>query len=143
MLIGIIAQESGFSRDTIRYYEKIGLLRLSKKARRENNYKEYSPAILSRLRAIKELKKIGYTLTEIQQVIGSYETGGLDCIAGKDLVLEKVRLIEEQIIQLQALKKQLLDAVADCPAHCRITAILDETLADIGKTVNATGLQSH
>lgn len=45
MLIGIIAQESGFSRDTIRYYEKIGLLRLPKRARRENNYKEYSPAI--------------------------------------------------------------------------------------------------
>ena len=84
MLIGILAQESGFSRDTIRYYEKIGLLRLPKKARRENNYNEYSPGILSRLRAIRELKKIGYTLAEIQQVIASYEMGGLDCIAGKD-----------------------------------------------------------
>jgi DNA-binding transcriptional MerR regulator len=143
MLIGIIAQESGFSRDTIRYYEKIGLLRLPKKARRENNYKEYSPAILSRLRAIKELKKIGYTLAEIQQVITSYETGGLDCIAGKDRALEKVRLIDTQITQLLSIKQQLLEAVADCPDHCKITAILDGALADIEKAVNATGLQSH
>lgn len=126
MLIGAIAQESGFSRDTIRYYEKIGLLRLP---RRENNYKEYSSAILSRLRAIRELKKIGYTLAEIQQVIASYETGGLDCIAGKDQVLEKVRLIDQQISQLLAIKQQLLDAVADCPDHCKITAILDDTIA--------------
>lgn len=129
MLIGIIAQESGFSRDTIRYYEKIGLLRLPKKARRENNYKEYSPSILSRLRAIRDLKKIGYTLAEIQQVITSYERGRLDCIAGKDQVLEKVRLIEEQIIQLQAVRLQLLEAVADCPDRCKITAILDDNLA--------------
>ena len=131
MLIGIIAQESGFSRDTIRYYEKIGLLRLPKRARRENNYKEYSPAILSRLRTIKELKNIGYTLAEIQQVITSYENGALDCIAGKDQVLEKVRLIDAQITQLQRIKQQLLEAVVDCPHHCKITAILDNTLVGI------------
>ncbi|GAB3719065.1 Cd(II)/Pb(II)-responsive transcriptional regulator [Spirosoma flavus] len=133
MLIGIIAQESGFSRNTIRYYEKIGLLRLPKRARRENNYKEYSPAILSRLRAIKELKKISYTLADIQRVIASYETGGLDCIAGKDQALEKVRMIDQQITQLLAIKNQLLEAIADCPDHCKITAILDGTLAEIKK----------
>lgn len=132
MLIGILAQESGFSRDTIRYYEKIGLLRLPKRARRENNYKEYSPSILSRLRAVKKLKNIGYTLAEIQQVITSYESGGLDCIAGKDQVLGKVRLIEEQISQLLTIKQQLLEAVADCPDHCKITAILDGALAQGG-----------
>ncbi|WP_338877430.1 MerR family transcriptional regulator (plasmid) [Spirosoma sp. SC4-14] len=129
MLIGMLAQESGFSRDTIRYYEKIGLLRLPRKARRENNYKEYSPAILARLRAIRELKAIGYTLAEIQQVISSYEMGGLDCMAGKKQVLKKVRLIEEQITQLQAIKQQLLQAVADCPDHCKITTILKTNLA--------------
>ncbi len=129
MLIGILAQESGFSRDTIRYYEKIGLLRLPKRARRENNYKEYSPAILGRLRAIRALKNTGYTLAEIQQVIASYETGGLNCIAGKDQVLEKVRLIDAQMAQLQRIKRELLEAVAECPDHCKITAILDDTLA--------------
>lgn len=132
MLIGIIAHESGFSRDTIRYYEKIGLLRLPKKARRENNYKEYSPAILSRLRAIRELKNIGYTLAEIQQVIAYYETSGLDCLAGKDQVLEKVRLIDQQINQLLTIKEQLLEAVADCPDHCKIIAILDGALGQGG-----------
>ena len=129
MLIGIVAQESGFSRDTIRYYEKIGLLRLPKKARRENNYKEYTCAILSRLRAIRELKNIGYTLTEIKQVIESYELGGLDCVAEKEQILEKVQVIDQQIGQLLRIKTQLLEAITDCPDNCRITAILQETLA--------------
>ncbi|MFD1145377.1 MerR family transcriptional regulator [Larkinella insperata] len=132
MLIGAIAQLSGFSRDTIRYYERIGLLGLPRKARRENNYKEYTPAILSRLRAIKELKAIGYTLHEIQQVIESYEVGGLDCVTGKEQVLGKVRLIDEQIRQLQITKRQLLEAVAGCPDHCKIIAILDQTLMQNG-----------
>ena len=129
MLIGTIAQQSGFSRDTIRYYEKIGLLHLPKKARRENNYKEYSTVILSRLRAISELKKLGYTLIEIHQVLESYETGGLDCPAGKEQVIEKVRLIDQKISQLLTIKQQLLEAVATCPDHCKITAILQDTLS--------------
>ena len=128
MLIGVLAEQSGFSRDTIRYYEKIGLIHLPKKARRENNYKEYTPFILSRLRAISQLKAIGYTLYEIQAVIASYEIGGLDCLAGKEQVLEKVRLLDGQIAKLESIKHQLLEAVADCPNHCKITAILDKTL---------------
>ncbi|MBD2705784.1 MerR family transcriptional regulator [Spirosoma sp. BT702] len=128
MLIGVISQKSGFSRDTIRYYEKIGLLELHKKARRENNYKEYTPVILSRLRAIRELKMIGYTLQEIRQVIESYEIGNLDCMAGKEQVLEKIRLIDEQIQQIQTIKQQLSEAVAECPNHCKIIAILDQTI---------------
>lgn len=129
MLIGILAQQSGFSRDNIRYYEKMGLLRLPKKARRENNYKEYSPAILARLQAIRALKSIGYTLHEIQGVIETYETGGLDCLVGKEQILNKVQIIDAQISQLQTIKQQLLEAIADCPAHCKITAILDRILS--------------
>ncbi|GAB4038203.1 MerR family transcriptional regulator [Spirosoma jeollabukense] len=110
MLIGLVAQESGFSRDTIRYYEKIGLLRLLKKARRENNYKEYTTAILSRLRAIRKLKNIGYTLTEIKQLIESYKLGGLDCVSGKAQILEKVQTIDEQISQLLRVRKPLSTA---------------------------------
>lgn len=128
MLIGELSYKSGFSRDTIRYYEKIGLLYLSKKARRENNYKEYEPVILSRLKAVRELKNIGYTLSEIQHIISSYETGGLDCLVGKQQVLEKVLSIDEQISRLVQTKHQLLEAVADCPARCKITDILQNML---------------
>ena len=128
MLIGELAHQSGFSRDTIRYYEKIGLLTQPREARRDNNYKEYSSATVARLRAVRQLKDIGYTLPEIQHVIESYERGRLDCSAGKEQVLEKVRLIEQQISYLENIKTQLLAAVAGCPGHCRIIGILQTTL---------------
>jgi DNA-binding transcriptional MerR regulator len=83
---------------------------------------------LSRLRAIREIKNIGYTLTEIKQIIESYEFGGLDCLEGKEQVLAKVQVIDQQISQLLRIRKQLLEAVADCPDNCKITAILQETL---------------
>ncbi len=44
MLIGQLAQRTGFTRDTIRFYEKHGLIQMPHKARRENNYKEYPDA---------------------------------------------------------------------------------------------------
>lgn len=128
MLIGELSEKSGFSRDTIRYYERIRLLSVSKRARRENNYKEYEPAILARLRAIRELKNIGYTLSEIQKVISSYEAGGLNCAVGKEQILEKALLIDQQISRLQKVKVQLLEAVANCPDECKITTILKDTL---------------
>ena len=128
MLIGELSRETGFSRDTIRYYEKIGLLALPRKARRANNYKEYTAVLSARLRAIRELKNIGYTLHEIQQLIEAYETGQLDCEAGKEQLLEKVRLIDKQIRQLQEIKAQLLDVASTCPEACKIIRILHTTL---------------
>jgi len=128
MLIGELVQKSGFSRDTIRYYEKLQLLTLPKKARRENNYKEYTYTILSRLQAIKQLKNIGYTLQEIQQLLLSYEQGNIDCEIGKEKILEKVTLIDKQIEDLLTVKKQLLEAIVDCPDNCKIINILDTTL---------------
>lgn len=128
MLIGELSQKSGFSRDTIRYYKKIGLLKLPGKGRRENNYKEYSTPILGRLGAIRQLKDIGYTLAEVQQVINAYEAGSLDCAEGKKQVQGKIRLIDQQISQSTELKTRLVDAVADCPDSCKITDLLTNTL---------------
>ncbi len=102
---------------------------MPQKARRENSYEESSPAILARLKAIRALKTIGYTLHEIQAAIETYEIGSLDCMLGKEQILTKGQLIDEQISQLQTIKQQLLEAVSDCLNHCKITAILDQTLA--------------
>jgi DNA-binding transcriptional MerR regulator len=69
MLIGEVSKQTGLSRDTIRYYEKSGLLKRDKKARRENYYKEYSDLDLKVLFLIQLMKEYGFTLNEIREFI--------------------------------------------------------------------------
>ena len=53
MLIGELSAKTGLTRDTIRFYEKEGLIKIARKQRRENNYKEYDETVLERLNLIK------------------------------------------------------------------------------------------
>ena len=71
MLIGELAAKSGLSRDTIRFYEKQGLISVSWKERRDNNYKEYSDEVLETLLTIKRVKSFGFTLNEAADLIGT------------------------------------------------------------------------
>ncbi|HVD98756.1 MAG TPA: MerR family transcriptional regulator [Cytophagaceae bacterium] len=71
MLIGELSKKTGVSRDTIRFYEKTGLIRSFKKgkSRRENNYREYSEDDLNRLQLILLLKEYGFTLNDIRNIL--------------------------------------------------------------------------
>ena len=65
MLIGELDERTGLTKDTIRFYEKKGLIALDRKSRRENNYKEYPAQVLEKLMLIRKLKDMGFTLNEI------------------------------------------------------------------------------
>lgn len=101
MLIGELSKKSGFSQDTIRYYEKIGLVKLAGSTRLANNYKQNSEAVLSRLQTIEELKVLGFTLKEIKEMLALREDGLLDCQTNTNDVLLKIQAIDEQIEKLQ------------------------------------------
>jgi DNA-binding transcriptional MerR regulator len=100
MLIGELSKRSGFSRDTIRYYEKIGLIELPKKSRKENNYKDYPVEVLFLLRAIRKYKDLGFTLEEIRELLVLQSIQVLDVskliqiverkITGMDTAIEKL-----------------------------------------------------
>src|ERR1700742_3078554 len=100
MLIGELSSKTGFSRDTIRFYEKHGLIQLGWKERRGNNYKEYSAAILHRLLTIKKLKTYGFTLNEIAEYLELIEHNNASCSTVTRKVTEKVMNIEQKINQL-------------------------------------------
>ena len=69
MLIGELSKQSGFSRDTIRYYEKMGIFTVGLEKRDRNSYKNYSLAGLERLHQIRRLKECGFTLLEIRRLL--------------------------------------------------------------------------
>lgn len=121
MQIGEIAKQSGFSKDTLRYYEKIGLLKLNKKQRGPNNYRVYDRSILQKLSWIQKLKRAGFTLNEIKDLI---RMGTLDMIACSrvgPLVQTKLAKIEEQLTKLQEQKKLLITLVQSCQGDCTST----------------------
>lgn len=107
MLIGELAKRSGFSRDTIRFYEKIELIVLSKKSRREHNYKDYPVEVLHRLLAIKKYKDLGFTLEEIRELLVRESIQVLDVSKLLDLIDIKIDGVREEIDRLHDLKMRL------------------------------------
>jgi DNA-binding transcriptional MerR regulator len=127
MLIGELSSKTGLSRDTIRFYEKHGLITVERNQRRQNNYKEYSVNILSRISKIKSLKNYGFTLNEIKEIIALWETGSFACEEEKPKVLDKIQVIEDKIKELIEIKDRLNNSIQNCPTNCDIVKVLDKS----------------
>jgi len=118
MYIGEVSERTGFTRDTIRFYEKKGLIKLDPRSRYPNNYKKYSASIVRRLLMIRELKEYGFTLNEIKSILEEREKDGLDCESGQVKVQEKIARIDQKIAKLRDTRRRLLISLEDCPENC-------------------------
>lgn len=114
MLIGELSRLTGFSRDTIRFYEKEGLIKLGRRQRNMNNYKDYSNEILQKLLIIKKLKGFGFTLNETADLIALMEENMASCNRVGEQVQAKVQVIDQKIAELLNIKNRLLQGVANC-----------------------------
>ena len=115
------AKRSGFSRDTLRYYEKIGLIQLDRKKRGENNYRIYDEEVLDRLRLIKRMKEIGFTLSRIKELMRMEELDLVYCPSVTEMVQTELQKIERQILVLQQKRKNLLQLMERCEGECMET----------------------
>lgn len=131
MLIGEVIKKTGVTKDTIRFYEKMGLLKVPKKARRENNYKEYPESIVKKLVVIQRLKGFGFTLNEINEIIRLYEADITTCPENLPKVHDKIKSIEEKIMQLEEVKKKLTDCIKDCSSISPCGCKLDDALSEL------------
>ncbi|GAL85434.1 hypothetical protein MYP_2663 [Sporocytophaga myxococcoides] len=104
MLIGEISVLTGLSRDTIRYYERIGLIKINKRQRRDNNYKEYSNEIIERLEIIKRAKYLGFSLQEIKELIDAWANKTLTNEERIELFESRIALLDEKILRLNEVK---------------------------------------
>jgi len=112
MLIGKLSQLSGFSRDTIRYYEKIGLITLSVRNRTNGNYRDYPDSVLDTLHTIRNLKELGFTLEEIREIIVRKQIQMLDRGTICRIIEQKIIHLEVQIDKLQLYRHRLEEARA-------------------------------
>jgi MerR family Zn(II)-responsive transcriptional regulator of zntA len=107
MLISELSQKTGLSKDTIRYYEKIGLLSSNQK-RTENNYRYYDAETVSHLLFIKQGKMMGFTLNEIKTILDDWQNNRISHNDKVRTVQTKIEQVEEQINQLQDFKRYLI-----------------------------------
>ena len=107
MLIGEVVQQSGVSRDTVRYYEKMGLLRTEGRLSPVNDYKTYAADTITRLAIIQQGKKLGFSLTEIAEGLELLYSEQLSGIMAEDRLLGKLSVIDKKIEDLQSLRHRL------------------------------------
>ncbi len=112
MRIGSVARASGLSVETIRYYERRGLLKAP--TRSLSGYREYPPQVVDRLAFIRRGKHLGFSLDEIKELLDLELSPQADSATVKGLVEEKVLVIEARIAELSRLKQTLAELSSRC-----------------------------
>ena len=112
LTIGRLAQAAGVTVETIRYYQRRGLL--DKPGKPKEGYRRYSSEAAKRLRFIKRAQALGFTLEEISNLLLLEET---DCCAStQKLAARKLALIEVRLADLTAMRDVLAGLVSQCDA---------------------------
>ena len=104
MLIGELAKQAQLSRDTIRFYEKN---RLIQSITRNNGYKDYPEQTLQQLQLIRTAKNLGFSLSEIQQILEMTAQDEIPASQVQGIFQEKLNMIDEKIAQLHQIRSML------------------------------------
>ena len=111
--IGELGRATGVDVETIRYYEREGLL--PKPGRSEGNYRIYGPMHLERLTFIRHCRGLDMTLDEIRTLLHFKESPEENCGEVNRLLDDHIGHVVRRIGELQALEKQLLELRGRCP----------------------------
>lgn len=107
--IGKLAELVGLSKDTIRFYEKRGLIRAENGSPGRGRCKHYTQETLQRLALIRTAKSLGFTLSQIERDIEAWESGQLSWDSKIALIQKQIELVDEKLQHLQAIKTHLLE----------------------------------
>jgi len=126
MKIGEAAAASGCHFETIRYYERIGLL--PHPARTDTGYRDYTTAQVERLRFITRGRELGFSLDEIRSLLRLTEDQDLSCGEVDQLARKHLAEIEQRVRELKRMARELEHTIAGCAggqrAQCTILGAL-------------------
>ena len=115
MKIGELARAAGVPIDTVRYYERQGLLPLP--ARTASGYRQYGHDDAARLRFVRRAKALGFTLEEIRELLGLSARREADMAGMKAAAMQKLADIDDKLAELQRMRAGLDSLIASCPGH--------------------------
>ncbi|WP_298433547.1 MerR family DNA-binding protein [Geobacter sp.] len=112
MTIGQVAKRAEVNIETIRYYERQGLI--PSPPRRESGYRQYSGGTVERVRFIKRAQELGFSLKEIAELLSLRVAPDISCSEVKRRAEAKITDIEEKIRTLQKMKEALARLASTC-----------------------------
>lgn len=126
MKIGEVAERSGCHPETVRYYERIGLL--PEPPRTAGGYRDYRPADADRLRFISRGRALGFSLDEIRSLLGLAEDDDLSCGDVDRLARGHLLDIQARLGDLQRMASELERVIASCSGGERGQCAILDTL---------------
>ena len=122
LTIGKLAKATGTNVETVRWYEKVGLL--AAPVRTSGNYRSYAPGDLDRLRFIRRARDLGFTLDQVRALLDLASQPARDCGSVDELANEHLDAIDRKIADLTALRRELAALLTSCRggtvSECRI-----------------------
>ena len=135
MKIGELSKATGTNIETIRYYERIGLLPAP--ARTDANYRSYGDAHRARMRFVRHSRELGFTIDEIRSLLDLSDHPERDCADADRIATAHLAQVEDKIAQLSTLREELARIVGRCrgglAGDCRVI----EALGDHGQCEGA------
>ena len=129
LTIGRLAKQLGVNLETVRYYERTGLL--PKPPRLRSGYRSFPPSTVPRLRFIKRSQELGFSLAEIRQLLALRADPDRDCASVCQQARQKLTEVDQKIKELQRMQralKRLTEACSGdrCVRECGILEVLDK-----------------
>jgi MerR family transcriptional regulator, mercuric resistance operon regulatory protein len=113
LTVGQLAARSGVRADTVRYYERTGLLPAP--CRTDGEHRRYGTADVDRMLFIKGAQRLGLRLAEIRGLLAVRDTGDCPCGPAAVMLRDHLAEIDRELARLAALRAELTDMLADIP----------------------------
>lgn len=120
MKIGAVARQAGVSVDTVRFYERVGVLPVP--ARTESGYRDYEPGTVERIRLTRALQAIGFTLADAVDALVAHDTGNATCESERWRLDAALARVDAKLAELNALRGRIVEAQDACASgRCMLT----------------------
>jgi DNA-binding transcriptional MerR regulator len=119
--IGEVAKRTGVGIETLRFYERQGLL--GRPARTESGYRLYDESIVEQLEFIRRAQSLGFTLAEIARITNESRAGNSPCAEVREIVRGRLAELDERLAELERYRRDLAatlaewDDMGDTPGH--------------------------
>ena len=139
--IGELSRATGTNIETIRYYERIGLL--PKPHRTSGNYRNYAPGHVERLNFVRHARGLGFDIADIRSLLDLAEDPDRDCAEADRIATGHLQAVRAKLARLEQLQAELTRMIAQCQggqvSDCRIIEALSDHASCLPDHSNAEG----
>jgi len=120
MKIGEVAGAAQVTVDTVRFYERVGVLPAP--ARTESGYRDYEPDTVERIRFTRALQAIGFTLADAVDALAAHDAGGATCDSERWRLDAALARVEAKLAELDQVRSRIIETRDACASgHCLFT----------------------